>query len=191
MDNLSALLDEAEKAPKPSRTVKVCVIPSVAVERANLLDALTVAEREDARDESSDARLGAEPVPVTVRQDAAREALKAFDAKAQKALVTLKFTRMDGRDWALLTSANPMRTDVALDRQFGYNYDAVSEAAIRATGVILADKGETPVSSDDWDRLFRLLSGHDVEAIRDAVWVLNEWEPSQHIEALVKDSGAA
>lgn len=191
MTDLSALLDAAERAPKPSRTVKVCVIPSVAVERAGLLEALAQAEREDARDESADQRLGAEPQPVTVRQDAARKALEAFDKKAQKALVRLKFTRMDGSAWTRLTSANPMRIDVALDRQFGYDYDTVSELAARATGVILTDKGEQPVFDEDWDRLFRVLSGHDVEAIRDAVWTLNEWEPGQHIEALVKDSGAA
>jgi hypothetical protein len=36
-----------------------------------------------------------------------------------------------------------------------------------------------------------VLSGNDIGKIRDAVWELNEFEPQQRLNALVKSSGAA
>lgn len=185
------LLSAAESAPVPSRTVRVCVQPSVAEKRAALLSALEDARKVDARASTSDQRLGAPVTEVTTATDAAAAALDAFDDEVQKSLVTLKFTRLDGQKWALLTSANPMRVDVALDRHYGYNYDTVTGLAARASGVRLDDDGEHVLTPEQWDRLMRVLSGHDVQAIRDAVWTLNEYEPSQHIEALVKGSAGA
>jgi hypothetical protein len=84
-----------------------------------------------------------------------------------------------------------MRIDVALDRHYGYNYDAVTENATRVSGARVDGDEEHPITTEQWDRLFKILAGHDVEQIRDAVWTLNEYEPSQHIEALVKGFGAA
>ena len=98
---------------------------------------------------------------------------------------------LDGQAWSILTAANPMRLDVPLDRNYGYNFDAVTEAATRRSGVVLDDDGEQPLTDEQWTRLFKVLSGHDVNVIRDAVWTLNEWEPAQHVEALVKGFGAA
>ena len=180
------LLAAAESAPTPSRTVRVCVNPSVAEKRAALLKALEEAKTADAKVSSDDQRLAAPSVTSTERTDAAAADLDAFDDEVLKSLVTLKFTRLDGQKWALLTSANPMRVDVALDRHYGYNYDTVTGLAARASGVRVDDDGEHPLTPEQWDRLLRVLSGHDVQVIRDAVWTLNEYEPSQHIEALVK-----
>lgn len=185
------LLTAAESAPTPSRTVRVCVNPSVAEKRAALLKALEEAKAADAKVSSDDQRLAAPTVTSTERTDAAAAALDAFDDEVQKSLVTLKFTRLDGQTWALLTSAFPMRVNVALDRHYGYDYDAVTEAATRKSGVRLDDAGEHPLSEEQWTRLFKVLSGHDVSVIRDAVWTLNEYEPSQHIEALVKGFAGA
>ncbi len=185
------LLSAAESAPVPSRTVRVCVNPSVAVKRAQLLKALDAARAADEQATANDQRLGAAPVVETARTDKASADLEAFDDEVQKSLVTLKFTRLDGQKWALLTSANPMRVDVALDRHYGYNYDTVTGLAARESGVRLDDDGEHPLTPEQWDRLLRVLSGHDVQVIRDAVWTLNEYEPSQHIEALVKGFAGA
>lgn len=189
--NLDELLTAAEETPTPSRIVRVCVNPSVAEKRAQLLDQLEKARRADKKQADGDQRLGASTEPNAERTDAAIAALEAFDEEVLKSLVTLKFTRLEGDKWALLTSAFPMRVDVALDRHYGYNYDAVSEHAARRTGVQVDDDGEHPVTEEQWTRLFKILSGHDVQAIRDAVWTLNEYEPAQHVEALVKGFGAA
>lgn len=185
------LLSEAEQAPTPSRTVRVCVNPRVAEQRAELLKALESAREADKRESNADQRLGAEPETGTPRTDAASRALEDFDGEVLKSLVTLKFTRLDGDRWAKLTSAHPMRIDVALDRHYGYDYDAVSEAAARASGVRIDDDGEHSLTTEQWTRLLKVLAGHDVQAIRDAVWTLNEYEPEQHVQALVKGFGAA
>lgn len=185
------MLAAAEAAPTPYRDVRVCVNPTVARERAALLQAVEVAKRDDGRAEETDARLGGTPVKSTTRTDAAVAALEAFDGQVLTSLVTLRFTRMDGDKWALLTSAHPMRVDVVLDRRYGYNFDAVSDFAARQTGVRLDDDGAHELTNDQWTRLLKILPGHDVERIRDAVWTLNEYEPSQHIEALVKDFAGA
>ena len=190
MTDFDDLLGEAEAEPTPTRTVRVCVKPSVARKRAALLKALDAARVADANATAGDQRLGAPAPAVTTAQDAAAAELDAFDDEVQKSLVTLRFTRLDGKKWAVLTSANPMRLDVPLDRGYGYNFDAVTEAATRQTGVRLSDDGEHSLTEEQWTRLFAVLSGHDMNVIRDAVWTLNEWEPSQHVEALVKGSAA-
>ena len=189
--DFDAVLDEAEAEPTPSRTVRVCVKPSVAKKRAALLKDLDEARAADERASAGDGRLGAPTVKVTAATDAAAKALEQFDDETQDALVTLKFARVEGQTWALLTSAYPMRLDVALDRNYGYNYDAVTEAATRKTGRRLDDDGEHELTEDQWTRLFKVLSGHDIQVIRDAVWTLNEWEPAQNVEALTKSFGAA
>ncbi len=185
------LLTAAEAVETPYKTVRVCVNPTVAVRRGALLDALEQAKLDDAKAVSADQRLGAPVEKSTARTDAAVAALEAFDDEVLKSLITVKFTRLDGQTWAILTSAYPMRIDIALDRSFGYNYDAVTEAATRRSGVRVDDDGEHEITEEQWSRLFKILSGHDIERIRDAVWTLNEYEPSQHIEALVKGFGAA
>lgn len=189
--DFDTLLGEAEAEPTPSRTVRVCVKPSVAKKRAALLAALDDARKVDERASTGDQRLGAAPSKVTAATDAAAKALDEFDHETQDALVTLKFSRAEGQTWALLTSAYPMRLDVALDRNYGYNYDAVTEAATRKTGRRVDDDGEHELTEEQWSRLFKVLSGHDVQVIRDAVWTLNEWEPAQNVEALVKRSAGA
>lgn len=188
--DLDELLTKAEESPAPSRTVRVCVNPEVAKQRAVLLAALDDARVQDSREEDADARLGAAPPADTRAKDAVAE-LEKFDEEAARALVEIRFTRLPGTDWAKLTSTFPMRIDVALDRTYGYNFDAVSEAAARSSGKLLTDDGETEITGDQWDRLFTVLAGHDVEQIRDAVWTLNEYEPQQHVAALVKSYGAA
>lgn len=190
MLDLDDLLSKAESAPTPSMVVSVCLNPEIAERRAALIDALEQAKKADSR-EPEDQRLGAPAPASNARTKKALGALRRFDQKAEVALVDLRFTRMPGDEWAELTSAYPMRADVALDRHYGYNFDAVSTLAARRSGVILTDEGEQLATPEQWARMFRILSGHDVEKIRDVVWTLNEYGPQQHIQALVKDSGAA
>lgn len=193
MTNFDEILDAAEAEPAETSTVRVCVNPTVAKKRHALLVQLDQAKKEDAAANAaaSTERLTVVPEPATERTDAAVKALEAFDDEVLKSLVTLKFTRLDARIWSALTDASPMRVDVPLDRNYGYNFDAVSEAAARRSGVRLDDDGEHELTEQQWDRLFKVLSGHDRGQIRDIVWTLNEYAPQQHVEALVKGFGAA
>jgi hypothetical protein len=191
MTNLDDILDAAEAEPTETRTVKVCVNPAVAKKRAALLVKLERAKEADARQTGDDQRLGATEPVGTPQTDAAAAELEAFDEDVLKSLVTLRFTRLDGEKWSNITAAHPMRIDVALDRNYGYNFDAVSKSAAILSGVRLSDDGEEELTPEQWERLFKRLSGHDFRQIIDAVWTLNEYAPSQHIEALVKGFGAA
>jgi len=98
---------------------------------------------------------------------------------------------MSGRAWAELTSKHPVRVDVPIDRRYGYNYDAACEAAAVVTGVRVDGDTLEPLSEEEWHDLFDVLSGNEVGLIRDAVWSLNEFDPQQRLDALVKSSGAA
>lgn len=191
MTDFDALLDDAEAEETPTLTVSVCIKASVAKKRAGLMKALEVARKDDAAEMEADKRLGAPGAVVDTRTKAAQAELDAYEDEARSALVTIRFTRMEGGKWTRLVSANPMRLGIAIDERYGYDYDTVSELAARETGRRIDDDGEHEITPEQWDRLMPRLSGHDVGLIRNAVWVLNEWEPAQHIDALVKGSGAA
>jgi len=187
------VLAEAEQEPATDVTVQVCVKPSVAKKMAVLLARLDTAIAEDARDSAiPEQRLAApDPAPVTRRQDAVQAEIDDLQDEVDKSLITLRFTRLDGEKWADLTSANPMRLGVALDRHYGYNFDAVSVAAAQMSGVRVDEDGDHELTDEQWERLLKLLSGYDRKLIRDAVWTLNEYGPQQLVDALVKGSGAA
>lgn len=185
------LLAQAEALPPATKTVHVCLNPQIAEQRAVLLQDLEIAQREDRLAQTQEQRLATVPEAVTERTDAAEAALAAFDEKVRESLVELRFTPLDGQIWAVLTAMYPMRVDVPIDRQYGYNVDLVTESAARRTGVRVDDDGEHPISSDQWDRMYRLMVGRDVNAIREAIFELNEYDAEKHIEALVKGYGAA
>lgn len=182
MVDIDAMLASAEERI-PTRDVKVCLDGDIAREREELLAALEVAEARD----KDDQRLG-----VTDENAAPiRERLDALTEAAKTAVLTLRFTRMPGHRWAELTSLHPVRTDSPIDRHYGYNYDAVAWAAAVVTGVIVEGDTEQPMTPEQWQKLLGVLAGSDVQAIRDAVWALNEYEPSKRLNELVKGFGAA
>jgi hypothetical protein len=128
--------------------------------------------------------------------DEIRERLAELEATGS--VETLRFTRLPGKDWSVLTSLHPVRPDVMIDRHYGYNFDAVCEAAARfrdksgrAYGARLEDGIPVELTNHEWSELFDVLSGSDIGKIRDAIWALNEYEPEQRRQALVKGSGAA
>ena len=168
----------AAREARPTKDVQVVLDGEIAVERERLLAAFDSA--------SDDQRLAAKS-----EKDEIQDALDALTDAASDALVTLRFTRMPGRAWAELTSKNPVRLDVPIDRRYGYNYDAACEAAAIVSGVVVDDEGTKELSPQEWAELFDVLSGNEVGLIRDAVWSLNEFDPQQRLDALVKSSGAA
>jgi hypothetical protein len=161
-----------------------------------VLDGVVAAERERLESElesvDDDPRMG-----VKSKADEIRETLD--DLAGDDSTETIRIFRMPGRDWANLTSKCPVRADVPIDRHYGYNYDAACEAALRyrdpKTGATYAFRLEddTPVEITDaeWADLLSVLSGNEYAKLRDRVWELNEYEPEQRLNALVKGSGAA
>ena len=175
----------AAREARPTKDVTIILDEEINKERALLL-----AELEAADDEQ---RLGAKNAA-----DEIRERLDALQQAAEEAGETLRFTRIPGRDWAALTSRNPVRIDSPIDRHYGYNIDAVTEAAARfrdkngrAYGHRIENGEPVDISAEEWDDIYELQSGTEVTDIRDAIWALNEYEPQQRIQALVKASGAA
>lgn len=118
--------------------------------------------------------------------------LAAIRAESADALVTFAFEKLPGDMWTDLTSRNPARSDALIDLNYGYNLDAVVQAAAKAErgGHHFAWQvdGDTNVvlSDEQWDAVFSSLYGHDMSAVRDAVWNVNEWQPSQRLAAAKK-----
>lgn len=177
MSEFSEKLAAAREA-RPSKDVQVILDGEFALERERLTAELAHAD--------DDARLSSKSAA-----DEIRERLEALTAAAQDSIITFRFKRLSGRVWADLTSRNPVRLDVPIDKHYGYNYDAVCEAAASLNGVRIEGDEEVPLSNEEWAELFDVLSGAEIGLIRDAVWELNEWEPSQRLNALVKGFGAA
>lgn len=186
-------LATAKARPRPHKDVPVCLDDELAAKRDELLDALTEAEQADAQDARLAAKKDEHVAPI-------REALDALAEAAQDALVTVRFTRLPGDAWAGLTSRNPVRIDVPIDRHYGYNYDAVCLAAAMwrteddpETAYAHRVEGDEvfPLEPAEVADLFELVSGHEVSEMRDAIWSLNEYDPQQRITALVKGYGAA
>ncbi|WP_223690111.1 hypothetical protein [Leifsonia poae] len=118
--------------------------------------------------------------------------LEEIKSAPADALVTFAFEKLPGDMWTDLTSRNPARPDALIDLNYGYNLDAVVQEAAKAargghhfawqvdgdTNIVLTD--------EQWDAIFESLYGHDMSAVRDAVWNVNEWQPSQRLAAAKK-----
>lgn len=176
----------AARAARPFKDVQVVLDGVVSAERERLEKELETAD-------DGDGRLGA-----TSKADEIQTQLDELAEQAADSVVTIRLTRLPGRDWSNLTSKCPVRPEVAIDRHYGFNFDAACEAAARyrdtsgvAYGARLEDGEPVDITDDEWDALFDVLSGNDIGKIRDAVWALNEHEPEQRLNALVKGFGAA
>jgi hypothetical protein len=175
----------AARAARPYRDVTVVLDGELTQELEELRAKLGSA--------STDSRLG-----VKSEAEVIQDSIDALAASASDA-VTIRITRLPGRDWSVLTSKCPVRPDVPIDTHYGYNYDAVCEAAARyrspSSGSTYAHRIEdgepVEIADDEWSDLFDVLPGSEIAKIRDAVWELNEYEPQERLNALVKGSGAA
>jgi len=174
----------AARAARPYRDVTVVLDGEVTDELEVLRVKLETA--------GTDSRLGAKSDAEIIQ-----DSIDALTASASDT-VTVRLTRLPGRDWSVLTSKCPPRVGVPIDANYGYDYDAVCEAAARyrnpsgvAFGHRLEDGEPVEITDDEWADLFDVLPGSEIAKIRDAVWVLNEYEPTQRLNELVKASGAA
>lgn len=191
MPNFDEMLAAQAAKPRPYKDVPVCLDADLADKREALLDELEEARAKDESDVRLSGPSDAHSAPIVARLD-------ELTAAAQDSLITLRFRQLPGREWAALTLVHPVRVESPLDRQYGYNVDAVVAAAAAYVGPGAVSYGfrldgdeEVVLSPTQWASLFDVLTGSEIVSIRDAIWGLNEWEPEQRIQALVKASGAA
>lgn len=158
------------------------------VEVTVLLDADTskaieeLQQQLDAIEADEDKRLGA---PDGVEGIQAQ--IDELKAAAAAALVTFAFEKVPGDMWTDFTARNPSRPDALIDMNYGYNLDAVVNAAVKAergghhfAWQVDGDKNVV-LTDEQWDQVFESMYGHDASAVRDAVWSVNEWAPSQKL----------
>lgn len=104
-------------------------------------------------------------------------------------LRTLRFTQMDGMEWADLTDRHPARPDVLLDSlRNGYNLRSLAREAAPLCGKILDGDEQVALTEEQWEKLFRALPGASVMRIGDLIWNLNDYLPAAAVDALKKDS---
>jgi hypothetical protein len=182
------------KDNRPHRDVTVLLSDEKSNERALLMEKL-----ESTLD---DRRLAA-----ASPHDAIRARIAEIDESS--VVDMFRFKLLPGDVWSRLTTANPARVEVPVDRRYGYNFDAVCDAAAQyvdangtAYGVRVEGDTEVPMivekktldypnPRNQWRELFAAISGHEMEKIRDAIWELNEYEPQVRLEEQLKRSGAA
>lgn len=126
--------------------------------------------------------------------------IRDVDVTVNGVLYTLRFTQMDGLDWADEADRHPARPKVLIDLRYGYNLRSLVKAVAPQTGVLVID-GESsalrvdpvdpenpkdPDRVDEWVDLLKALDGAAIQRIGDAIWSLNEWEPGQAVEAAKK-----
>jgi hypothetical protein len=176
-----------EKASRPFKDQPIIFDRELSEERERLEAELEAVDHGDVR------------LSVKSPADEIQERLDELASESEDSTETIRVFRLPGRDWVNITSQHPPRANVAVDSIYGYNVDAVIEAAIRyrdpKTGATYAFRleGDQPVEVTDeqWTKIFEIISGREYGLIRDAVYELNEYEPQTRLNALVKGSGAA
>lgn len=113
---------------------------------------------------------------------------------------TLRFRAMDGLAWAAETDRHAPRPGVLIDTKYGYNIRTLTKGAAPHSGVLVIDGEERPLRVDpfdpedpmadrvnEWETLFKVLSGHDFKRVTNAIWFLNEYEPQEAVKAAGKE----
>jgi hypothetical protein len=174
----------AAREKRPFKDVKIILDADLSAREADL-----VARIEHLKNEGEEQRLG-----VASESERLTQELGALNEEADADLVTVRFTRLNGNDWAYLTAKSPARLDVAVDMHYGYNFAAVCEAAAkfkdpktgRAFGHIVDGDDLVELTDAEWDDLFAEIAGNGVSRLYTAIWELNEYDPSARVQELVK-----
>lgn len=105
-------------------------------------------------------------------------------------LLTLKFTELEGEDWATFTMAHVPRKGVPLDHAFGYNVSAASKDALAASAVLVDGDSEQKLSDEQWARLYRGTDPQGRQVITSGIFAVNESAELARIDAARKASEA-
>lgn len=103
-------------------------------------------------------------------------------------VVALKFYRSDGKVWTGITAKCPARIHSPIDRQYGYDYQLAARAAAVVDGRVMDGEKELKRTPEQWDALFDVLAGGDLEKIHSAVWQLNAYDPQVRLVEAKKAS---
>lgn len=115
------------------------------------------------------------------RLEAERSALQAGT------LLTLRFEKMPGEEWAAIAAKHPARLDSTIDRLSGYNYHATAREAAPASGYALGkDEKREDLKPEDWAGLFDIMSGREMENLASSLWELNDFGPRKRVDAARK-----
>lgn len=196
----SERIKRARAAEEEFRDVDVTLDADVRVQVTELDDRIGSSEAEIAalEDEKEritpDLRLGDPRVAeIDTRIGEIRAAVGALeeerDALQQHTLVTLRFRRMDGGEWAEIAGRHPARINVTIDRISNYNYhDVAREAAPRSGAVLHPDGSLEELTAEDWAGLFEVITGREFEWIAESLWDLNDFGARRRVDAARKVS---
>ena len=93
----------------------------------------------------------------------------------------IRLYAIDGERWAEITAMSPARLGSAIDRRYGYNFQAASRIAAPLSGRILEGDDEREYDDAKWGELFKALPGHAIKLIHSAIWQLNEYDPEVRV----------
>jgi hypothetical protein len=173
-DKLAKAKQSREEQGPPTRTVTVTLDQDVSTRLVKLEEQLELEKQKPV-----DGRLSKKSPIAELMEE-----IQTVKAEFVDTLVDLKFTRIIGSDWNDLTIVNPPREDSLPDMQvFHYNIAAVTRAAAIRSGVLVDDDGsERPLTEAQWEDMFELLSGKDMERIANAIYALNEGESERAVD---------
>lgn len=178
MASLDELIGKAASAPTPTQDVQVSLDAGVS-QRLEDLDA-------ELKTLALNKRL-TDPRPKKVQAE-----IEKLEAEAAEFLVTFRFTRLDAQQWIGITSraAARQRVDVPLDN-IGYHYHEATMTAAALNGKQVEGEKLLDVSSETWQKLWKLISGNDLDRICSVVFDLNVMSPVQDFLAGSRASLAA
>lgn len=193
----------ASSGQKPEyKLVDVVLDGAIAAQVSEIEDRIAGLETEISEHEQEKARIAPErkfsdPRPkaldekITAIQEQIAAAEAEADALREGTVVTLRFDRLPGNQWAEIAARHPARLDVVVDRISGYNYQATAREAAPLCGYVVGkdDAGEDTredLTPEDWVKLWPILSGRETEQIQNSLWELNDWNPRKKIERAKK-----
>ena len=181
-------------AKRPHRDVTVTLDIGLSEERTALIKAHSaLTDEREAILKSDDRRLTSVPdtTDVDKRIAAIDKKVMALAKREAGTLVTLRFYKVPGDEWADLTATHPIRENSTLDRRFGYNMHGVCRASAVTYGRVLDGDIELEQSEAEWDEIWHLLGGSEFSDVANAIYNQNEFEPAQRLERLKNFSEAA
>lgn len=106
-------------------------------------------------------------------------------------LYVLRFTLMDGTEWAAATDQAPARPGVLLDTHYGYNMRALVYIVAPKSGRLVEGDSTKELTDDQWRLLLKSVKGGPMMRLGDTLFALNEYEPERAVEAAKKASRVA
>lgn len=151
---------------RPEQTVQFCLDGALYAQYATAEEELKEARRQDLA--VKDGRLNNSTTAL------ARQVVE-LRGRIQEESVSFLMRGMNRKDWATLTAENPPRDGNPVDKPYGFNVEAVIDAAIPRSIVSVTKAGE-PVEFDpakDWDGTADGMTDRQYEDFGMAVIALN------------------